>query len=181
MSELKLTVTHWGQVALDQREMKKLMRSAASNVRSLTAKLINRSEGSGRAYRGGGGAAYRGTYSSSPYRASAPGEAPVRVTGTLRNSLKAYVYPSGEGFAVRERIFYSLFLERGARGGGNPGQKGRVRNPRTGRFKRARSAYTTRVLAPRPALDRVMEQQQGELERRVGTALRQGMTWKQTK
>lgn len=175
MSDLQLKVTSWGTVMLDKREVRNLMRSAANDIKTKTARIINASSGGGRLYRGGGGAQYRGAYKAGTYRASAPGEPPVRVTGTLRNSLKSYVYPSGEGFAVRERAFYALFLEVGAHGGGNPGKHG------SGRRKPARGVYTARVLEPRPSLDRVMAQQAAELDRRVGEALTKGLTWKQTK
>ena len=47
----------------------------------------------------------------------------MRVSGDLRASLKTFVFKSGEGFAVRARAFYSLFLEAGAKGGGNPGAR----------------------------------------------------------
>ncbi|MGA7055330.1 MAG: hypothetical protein WBZ37_29530, partial [Mycobacterium sp.] len=91
---MKLTVTNWGEVALDKRELKRLMRSAGGEIRSQTARLLASSQGTGRAYRGGGGAAYRGQYVATPYRASAPGDPPVAVSGTLRGSLKVYPYPS---------------------------------------------------------------------------------------
>lgn len=54
MSGLKLSVTSWGEVALDKRELRNLMRSAGNEVRSQTARLLASSQGSGRAYRGGG-------------------------------------------------------------------------------------------------------------------------------
>lgn len=172
MSDLKVTVTNWGDVALDKRELKKLMRAAAGDIRSQTARLINQTSGGGRVYRGMGGGRYRGGYKPGMgYRASSPGAPPVRVSGTLRGSLKAYVYPSGEGFAVRERAFYGLFLEAGAQGGG----------PGTKRSRRAAHGQGTRVLAPRPALDAVMSKAAASLKPRVEKALRLGMTWKQTK
>jgi len=177
MTALKMTVTNWGEVALDTRQLKALMRSAAGDIKTKTARLINQTTGSGRTYRGGGGSAYRGAYRPGAYRASAPGDPPVTVSGTLRQSLKAYVYPSGEGFAVRERAFYALFLEAGARGGGNAGA-GRRRAQ--ARRHRARSVYTARVLAPRPLLDRVMQQEEPNLQRRVRQALSQGLKWRET-
>lgn len=183
MSGLKLSVTSWGEVALDKRELRNLMRSAGNDVRNKTARMLAASQGSGRAYRGGGGAAYRGQYVARAYHASAPGEPPVAVSGTLRGSLRTYVYPTGEGFAVRERAFYAVFLEGGARGGGNPfgsrGASGGV--PGRHRRHRARGKYTARVLAPRPALARVMAEQGPDLDRRVRVALAQALTWKQTK
>ena len=107
---------------------------------------------------------------------------PIRRSGALRGSLKAYVFKSAEGFAVRARQFYALFLEVGARGGGNPGSRAvKPINRRTGRRMRAKGVYTARVLEPRPFLDRVMAQEAGELNRRVGAALQNGLTWKETK
>lgn len=172
MSDLKLTVTHWGEVVLDKRELRKLMRAAGNDVKNKTGRLINQSDGGGRSYFAAG----------RRYRASVPGAPPVRVSGDLRSSLRTYVFKSAEGFAVRARQFYALFLEVGARGGGNPGSRAvKPINRRTGRRMRAKGVYTARVLEPRPFLDRVMAQEAGELNRRVGAALQNGLTWKETK
>jgi hypothetical protein len=183
MSGLKMQISSWGEVVLDKRRLKALMRSAGTDIKSKTARLIGQTTGTGRAYRGGGGSAYRGNYRPGRYRASEPGQPPVILTGTLRQSLRVYPFPSGEGFAVRERAFYALFLEAGARGGGNPyGARGRPAAATVRlRKHRARGRYTTRVLLPRPHLDRVMKEQEPALEKRVETALYQGMTWRQTK
>lgn len=177
MSALKLTVTSWGEVHLDNREMRKLMRSAGNDVKTKTQRLINATSGGGRLTQ------YHGDRKGS-YRASVPGEPPVRASGTLRASLRAYPYKSGEGFAVRARAFYALFLEAGAKGGGNPfggrpaaSAEWRARSKR----KRARGRYTIRTLEPRPFLDRVMAEQEADLKRRVRLAIDQGLTWKQTK
>lgn len=169
MSDLKLTVTSWGSVMLDKREINALMRSAGNDVRSKTARLIAQSSGGGRSYLGPGGR----------YRASSPGEPPVRRTGALRDSLKTYVFKEGAGFAVRARQFYALFLEAGAKGGGNPG--GNRISDRSGRRKRARGVYTSRVLEPRPFLDRVIAQEAGNLDRRVRQALEGALKWRETK
>jgi hypothetical protein len=172
MSDLKLTVTSWGEVMLDKRELTKVMRAAGNDVRSKTMRLINASQGGGRTSYGPAGR----------YRASVAGQPPVRVSGDLRGSLKTFVYKSGEGFAVRARKFYSLFLEAGAKGGGNPGSRAvKPINPRTGRRMRAKGVYTRRVLEPRPFLDRVMTEQRGELDRRVRMALEHALTWRETK
>lgn len=172
MSDLKLTVTNWGEVALDKREVAKLMRAAGNDVKNKTGRLIAQSQGSGKTYFGPAGR----------YRASAPGAPPVRVSGDLRASLKTYVFKTGEGFAVRAREFYALFLETGAKGGGNPGARAvKPVNRRTGRHMRAKGVYTSRVLEPRPFLDRVMNEQASELDRRVRKALEGALTWKETK
>ena len=183
MSSLKMQITSWGEVALDKRQAKALMRAAGNDIASKDRRLLNASSGSGRVYRGGGGAAYRGAYRPGAYRASAPGEPPVQVSGSLRKSVRVYPFKSGDGFAVRERQFYSLFLEVGARGGGNSGA-GRATGGAAraqARRHRARGAYTVRVLQPRPHLDLIMKREGQSLERRVSQALESGMTWKQTK
>lgn len=142
------------------------MRAAGNEVKRRTQTLIGQTTGSGRVYRGG------------RYRASAPGDPPVMLTGRLRGSLTVYPYKNGEGFAVRERQFYSVFLEGGAKGGGNPG-KNVGRGPR--RRERVRRRYTRRVLAPRPHLDRVMAEAAPEIDRRIKKALDEGLKWRQTK
>lgn len=177
MSDLKLTITSWGTVMIDKREMSKLMRAAGNDVKSKTQRIINSSQGGGRLthYRGDKG----GTY-----RASMPGDPPVRASGALRSSLRTYVFKSGEGFAVRARQFYALFLEGGARGGGNPfgGRSAASAAWRAqSRRRRARGRYTTRVLEPRPFLDRVMKEQAPEIMRRTRDAMTKALTWKQTK
>ena len=172
MSDLKLTVTNWGEVMLDKREVNNLMRSAGNDVRSKTRALIARGEGSGRIYDVPG---------FGRYRASAPGAPPARRSGALQASLKTYVLKQTTGFAVRAREYYALFLEAGAKGGGNPGARGAGVNQRTGRRKRARGIYTRRVLEPRPFLDKVMAQEAPNIERRVREALTKALKWKETK
>lgn len=178
MAALKLRITSWGEVALDKKGLRALMRGAANEVKSKTARLIAKEAGGGRTYYGGGGSAYRGAYRPGRYTASAPGAPPVKVTGSLRNSLKSYVYKEGVGFAVRERQFYALFLEAGAQGGGNPGSRGQRAR---GRRHRARRTYTARVLAPRPHLNRVMADEHARIDARVKQAFAQGLTWRQTR
>lgn len=172
MSDLKVTVSSWGEVLLDKREVDALMRAAGNDVKSKTARLINRSGGGGRSYFSPGGGRYK---------ASTEGNPPVRRTGALRASLKTYVLKRTTGFAVRAREFYALFLESGAKGGGNPGARGAGFNARTGQRKRARGVYTARVLQPRPFLDKVMDAEAPNIERRVHEALTQALKWKQTK
>lgn len=172
---LKMQITSWGVVALDKRELNKVMRAAGNDIKSKTRRVLSQTSGSGRLYRGGGGAKYRGVYKAGHYRASAPGEPPVTVTGTLRNSLTVRTFKDGAGFSVREKAYYALPLEAGAQGGGKT--KGRAQ----ARRHRRRSAPTGRVLQPRPSLDKVMAQEAGELNRRLGAAFAQGLTWRQTR
>jgi hypothetical protein len=182
MSALRMQITSWAEVALEKRELKALMRSAGADIAAKTRRLISQSAGSGRYYAGGGGSAYRGSYRAEGYYASAAGQPPVMVSGTLRGSLRVYPYPEGTGFAVRERAFYALFLEAGARGGGNPyGGRPGARVHARARRHRARGRYQARVLLPRPSLDRVMADEEPALEKRVQAALDRGMTWRETK
>lgn len=176
-----MSINSWGGLALDKKGIRAVLRGAANDVARKTRRLISAGSGSGRAYRGGGGARYRGTYKAGHYLASAPGQPPVKVTGTLSQSLKTYVYKDDGGFAVRERAFYSLFLEAGAKGGGNPGPRATARQRAQARRHRARSVFTARVLEPRPHLDRVMNEEQQNLDRRITTAFQQGLKWRETK
>jgi hypothetical protein len=178
MSDLRVTITQWGQITLDKRGLNALMRAAGNTVKTKTARLIAKSEGGGRQYPAHAATKYRPA--APAYRASAPGLPPAAPTGAMRSSLKTYVLTKKLGFAVRARAFYSLFLESGARGGGNPGKRG-VRNPRTAQQKRARGVYTTRVLQPRPFLDKVMDQEAPEIDRRLRIAMREALKWRETK
>lgn len=170
MINLKINIKNWGEVHLDKRELTNLMRSAGNDVARKTRQLISKTDGGGRFY----------TIAGKRYQASAPGEAPVALSGALRGSLKTYVYKDGAGFAVRERQFYSLFLEAGARGGGNPGGH-RAARAQARRHARAKNVYTQRILEPRPHLDVVMEQQEKQLQSRIRKAFDEGLKWKETK
>jgi len=173
MSDLKLTVTNWGTIALDKRELAKLMRAAGNDVKSKTAREINKSQGGGRTYFGPRGR----------YTASTPGSPPVRVSGDLRSSLKTYVFPTGEGFAVRARAGYATPLEAGAFGGAPGSSKRREHRKLSApvRKARAKARGEGREMEPRPFLDRVMTQEAPELDRRVRKALEGALTWKETK
>lgn len=173
VSDLKLTVTHWGVIALDKREVKKVLRAAGNDVKNKTSRLIAQRDGGGRTYYGQQGR----------YTASTPGSPPVRVSGKLRTSLKTFVYKSGEGFAVRAREYYALFLETGAYGGSRSSAKRRERRQLSGsvRALRAKARGEQRVMEPRPFLDRVMNREAPELDRRVRLALTGALTWKETK
>jgi hypothetical protein len=146
-------------------------------VRTKTARLINAGDGGGRLshYRGKAGT----------YRASQPGAPPVRASGALRASLRTYVFRSGEGFAVRAREFYALFLETGAfgggPGGGSPKRREHSKLSRSVRSARAKARGERREMEPRPFLDRVMNQEAPEITRRLRLAFEKALTWKQTK
>ena len=97
-SELKLSVTG-GVVAVDKRELRKLMRAAGNDIRGKTSRLINQ--------RNGGARRHTVRRDAIPPRRPAHRRSASRaICGT---SLKTYVYKSAEGFAVRARQFYALF------------------------------------------------------------------------
>lgn len=173
MSDLKLTVTSWGTVALDKRELRALMRAAGNDVKSKTARLINKSQGGGRSYFGPAGR----------YTASSPGAPPVRVSGDLRSSLRTYPFKSGEGFAVRARAPYATPLEAGAFGGAPGSSKRREHRKLSApiRKARAKSRGEGREMEPRPFLDLVMTREAPDLDRRVRKALEGALTWKESK
>lgn len=160
-----MRITSWGEVTLDKRQLRNLMRSAANDIRTKTRRAISLSEGSGERY---GGA----------YRASAPGLPPVRRTGELYQSIRARTFRDGTGFTVRAGAFYATMLEAGAKGGGGYRHRGHI--ARLIRRLRQRR-HTARVLAARPFLSKVMQQEEANLQRRVRIALDEGLTWKETR
>jgi hypothetical protein len=170
VSALQLRITSWGQIELDKLEMRAVMRAAGNEIKQKTQRLISNTAGSGRSYRG-------------DYRASAPGNPPILWSGALRSSLRTYAFRSGEGFAVREREFYALFLEAGAQGGGGfRGGSSRQRYLARKRARRRGGAPTSRrILLKRPALNRVMDEEAPNLNRRIDAALKNGLKWRQTK
>lgn len=163
-----MKVSSWGVFAFDKRAQRALMRGAANDIKAKTARLISRTGGGGRTY-------HRG---AKTYTASAPGEPPVLVSGTLKGSMKSYVFKDGDGFAVRQRAFYALFLETGARGG-RAGSRAGIARAR--RQRRKQAPTSVRVLEPRPSLDVVMNREEKNVETRLRKAIDQGMTWRQTR
>jgi len=163
-------------LTLDKKALRRVMASAGNEVAAVARALVRRSAGGGRTYRGSGGSsAYRG-YKPGHYTASSPTQAPVSVTGTLARSIKAYPFKSGEGVAVRDSVFYALFLEVGAQGGvgsGRKGVKGR-RNKRGGNVG-------SRVLTPRPFLSEALDQRQASLGARVQEAMLEGIAFRRLK
>jgi len=173
---LKITVP---TVALvyDKKILKQTLRVAGNEVAGATRQLIRKSVGGGRIYYGAGGSAakYRGGYKSGKYIASAPGQAPVSVTGTLLRSIKVRPFKNGEGVAVRESAFYALFLSVGARGGvgsGKFGVKGR---------RNKRGIVGSRVLKPRPSLTTALAARQTSLASRVEAAAVAGIRMQRVK
>jgi hypothetical protein len=177
MPSLRVTVP---AVALvyDKKILRQTLRVAGNEVASATRRLIRSSVGGGKVYYGSGGssAKYRGGYKPGRYAASAAGQAPVSVTGTLMKSIKVRPSKSGESVSVREGAFYALFLEAGARGGVGSGKvsvKG-LRNKRGG-------VSGSRVLKPRPSLTTALATRQTALASRIEAAAAAGVRMQRAK
>ena len=162
MIQLKITAP---SVALiyEKRRLKKLMRQAGQEVAAVARALIRRSEGGGQTY-------YR---DGRKYQASTPSGAPVSVTGELLRGIKVRPFKSGEGVAIRDGVFYALFLEGGAKGGGRRGGKG-ARNKRG-------APQTSRVLLPRPFLSLALAQRQASIGQRLRDSIVQDIAFKRMK
>lgn len=160
----------------DKASLRKVMRAAGAEVAQASRAMLRQTAGSGRLYRGPGGsaAAYRGGYKAGAYRASAPGAAPVRVTGALAGSIKVRPYRSGEGVAIRDTQFYALFLQAGAQGGGRVKKSGR-------RVRGKAGIGTKRVLQPRPFLSLALASRKASLEKRIADSLTQDIAFVRVK
>ena len=173
MSELKLSVAGWGVVAVDKRELRKLMRAAGNDIRGKTSRPSISATAAARRH------TVRGTLCT-----STPAHRRSASRAICGPALKTYVYKSAEGFAVRARQFYALFLETGAFGGAAPP----CRLPRasplgrsTVRAQRAKARGERREMEPRPFSIASWGERAPELNRRVGIALQNSLTWKETK
>ncbi|MFC0407921.1 hypothetical protein [Roseomonas elaeocarpi] len=153
------------QFTYGKKNLRKVMRAAGAEVAQTARTLIRSSPASGRTYRGiGGSAQYRGGYKAGAYQASAPGEAPANVTGTLLRSIKVRPFKSGQGVAIRDAAFYALFLQAGATGGGRKAQDGK-------RVRGKAGTDTGRSLEPRPFLTAALEQRRASLGERIENSL----------
>ena len=166
MITLQVKVTSAGLIKFTPAQLRKLMRQVGNQVAASARSKIRKAVGGGRVYYTEGSAG-----SGKRYQASQPGQAPGSVSGNLAASIKVYPYKSGEGVAVRSRMFYALFLEQGAQGGG--GGKGN-------RNKRGK-ASTTRRLLPRPFLSTALAEQASGLGKRIFDAVVNDIAFKQTK
>ncbi|GBR00529.1 hypothetical protein [Acetobacter oeni] len=157
-------------LVFDKRALKASLLVAGREVAAQARRDMRSSAGSGIIYRGPGGSAskYRGGYKRGAHQASAPGEAPSRITGTLAKSIKVRAFRSGEGVSIRDTAFYALFLEKGASGGG--------RMKSGGAFVRGkRGVGKVRKLEPRPFLTRALQEREASIEPRLAQAARDGI------
>lgn len=161
-------------LAFEKKKLRATMRRAGSEVLAVARKKLG-AGGTGRLYYGiGGSAKYRGGPRRMRYQASAPDEAPASVTGTLAKSLKVYPFKSGEGVAVRAGVFYALFLENGAKGGGRM-RRGGVR------VRGKAGIGTARVLDARPFLTTALDERQNSIAARIRAAVVDDIAFKREK
>jgi hypothetical protein len=162
---LKVRVTSSGLVYNSKKALRSTMRRAGAEVKAAAVRKIKRSAGAGRIYyvRGSGGSGGLGRY-----QASAPGQSPTSVTGKLAANIKVYPFKDGEGVAIRDRQFYALFLENGAKGGG--GKKGN-------RNRRGRPS-SVRQLLPRPFLTAALAEREASISKRIYAAVSQDIAFK---
>lgn len=161
MIQLNVRVTSAGLLVNSKKNLRAIMRKAGTEVAAAAKKEIRGATAGGRTYRGSGGNPYRGGYRSGPYTASSPGRPPANITGTLLRSIAVRPFKSGEGVAVRARVFYALFLQVGAKGGG----KGKASRNRRGK------ATSARVLVARPFLSTALDSRSASLGTRIRDAI----------
>lgn len=139
MTNIQITMPAY-KVTYEKKETAKVMRAAASEVANGIRRLI-RSKGD---------------------KPSSPGEPPISKTGRLANSIKVSVDTRNDKVTARikDTMFYALFLEKGAKGGGRKGA----------RNKRGKQA-TQRVLQPRPFMYRVIDSKRESLTQRIQEAV----------
>ncbi|MGO2957423.1 MAG: HK97 gp10 family phage protein [Acetobacter sp.] len=160
----------------DRTILRKNLQIAGREVAAAARRNIRNSVGSGRLYYGPGGSiGYRGNANPGPYRASAPGQAPVSVTGTLARSIKAKLHRDKvtDIETVKDAAFYAKFLETGAQGG-SPGQRNQRSRGKT---------YVSggRVLKPRKFLSAALEECAPDIRRRLADAAIQGVVMERVK
>ena len=184
---LQVTISPRGMLLVfDKKQLKKTMRAAGNEVAAVARRMISAKGSGGRLYYGPGGTAgkYRGGYVKGRYRASAAGQPPALITGTLKKSIRVRPFKSGEGVAVRTNKFYALFLEDGAKGGGRKGARP-VGPPVFRHGKRVRGGRagtkTGRVLEPRPFLTAALTQREASLSARIEAAVLQDVAFKRIK
>lgn len=153
------------QLEYEKKRLRSIFRRAGGEVASVAKAMISRDAGGGRTY----------TRDGRKYQASAPGESPVRSTGVLVGGIKVRPFKSGEGVAIRDNIFYALFLENGAKGGGRKG--GATGKGKGARNKRGKPS-TARVLLPRPFLTRALEAREPSIGARIRASIVQDIAFK---
>jgi hypothetical protein len=152
----------------EKKKLRAIMRAAGNEIAAEARKLI-KAAGGGVVYRGSGSGKYR-PYQPGSYAASTPGGAPANVTGTLLRSIKSTPSQSGQAASIRAGVFYALFLEVGAKGGGRKG---------AGRHRGALGV--TRELQPRPFLSAALTSRESSIADRIRQSIVQDIAFKRMK
>jgi hypothetical protein len=173
MFKLKVTVSS-GAFVVEKKLLRKVLRQEGNKVAATARMLLRSKAGGGRVY--------------GRHQASAPGEPPALLSGKLARSIVVRMFKSGEGVAIRSREFYALFLEKGAKGGGNVrgGAKFTLKSRLKKRLKgegvlrqtASSKRLSTRVLEPRPFLDVALDRNQAQIGPRLRDAFVQGIAFR---
>jgi hypothetical protein len=171
---LKIVVPH-ASIEFSKDNIRKALRSAALDVIREARALTQNPNGGGRAYSTPAG------MSKGIHYASAAGEPPAMLTGTLNKSFGMRSKGSGTTIILEDNAYYAKFLELGAHGGAGTNQKGGKGTSNTYRLnpltrKKERVAPTPtpgqkeRDLEPRPFLSRALVDQTPEIIKKVQDA-----------
>jgi len=160
-----------GTYALEfgKKNLRKSLRVAGREVIVVARKKIRSASGTGRLYyapkgtvRVRGGSPSKG--GAIRYRASAPGQAPVNVTGETAGSLR--VMSGGrnkDSVRLFDAAFQAKILETGAVGG----RPGRANSRSKGKHT---SLSSGRVMKPRPFLTTALAEKSADISRRLSDA-----------
>ena len=164
---LKITVSSQALV-FEKTKVRQALRAAGAEVADFAKHYVMTSAGSGRFYYAQG---------AGRYRASAPGQSPVRRTGQLASSF--VVKATGDTVSIRDTRFYAKFLETGATGGGF--LKGGGFGKRKGKHRRGNIAAGARRLQPRPFISKAMDDRRSSIEQRLVAAINGGLKFDRVK
>ncbi len=162
---VRVTLSGGGIFALDRRDIRAALRRAGGEVAALTRSLRSA---------GGGGRTY--TQDGKTWTASAPGQPPARVSGTLAHAPRGQLTASGLTVRVFDAAaaFYGRFVEFGAKGVGRP-KGGQPRS--AGRGRRRGVGNPAHIIAPRPSLTLALGQREGSIATRLRSALEGGVAF----
>ena len=165
MFKLRVTVSS-GAFVVEKKLLRKVLRQEGNKVAATARMLLRSKAGGGRVY--------------GRHQASAPGEPPALLSGKLARSIVVRMFKSGEGVAIRSREFYALFLEKGAKGGGNVRGGAKFKVATSGRRRQTASSkrLSMRVLEPRPFLDVALDRNQAQIGPRLRDAFVQGIAFR---
>lgn len=149
--KLKIKVPTYALATEYKKELRKVMRQAGNEIVRDAKALVR---------------------SGNKNTVSIPGQPPISKTGALASAIKLSARNNGLKLIISDPM-PALFLEAGAKGGGNR-SKGKGRNKKE-------QLGTKRVLEPRPFISVAAESNISSLEKRIATALRNGIDLKKVR